>query len=302
MSKYTQKTHALVDGTDKDCKLFEANDIAKFGLSYATGTLLGPISYKALMYLIWKCNVVTPGVFDIVSVSITQMASALGYYPDENRNFSHRAKYICKALEDIMSKPLQIHDGKTNKYVAYAFLQYVEADFQDDILRVQFCNALFHHFGQDLKENFTVVKLKYLNRLNTTAEVLLYPFFCRYQDMRILNYKVSELAKLITQNENYEYKKLKSKHLIPAIEAINAVTDIHVNWQEKKKGRKVESIQFTISKEPAKDEKNCFMVYNRLKPSEYGLVPYNEEWMQAYQYDFGTQTYMPKTQEDHTCI
>lgn len=302
MSKYTQKTHASVGGIDKDCKLFEANDVAKFGISYATGTLLGPISYKALMYLIWKCNTVTPGVFNTVSVSITEITNALGYSPDEHRNFSHRAKYICKALKDIMSKPLQIHDGTEDKYMAYAFLQYVEADLKKGILKTQFCNALINHFGQDLKENFTVVKLKYLNRLNTTAEVLLYPFFCRYQDMRILNYKVSELAKLVTQNENYEYKKLKSKHLVPAIETINAVTDIHVEWQEKKKGRKVESIQFIISMDPADDEKDCFMCYNRLKPDEYRMIPYNEEWKRAYRYDFGTQTYMPKAQEDHTCI
>lgn len=293
MSKYTSKNHQTVRNTDKDCKLFEANDVAKFGLSYATGSLLGPISYKALMYLIWKCNTITPGVFDTVILSITEITNALGYQPDEHRNFSHRAKYICKALKDIMSKPLQIHDAKANKYMAYAFLQYVEADFNEDIIKAQFSNMLVDHFGQDLKENFTVVRLKYLNRLDTTASVLLYPFFCRYQKMQILNYKVTELAKLITQNELYEYKKLKSKHLVPAIEAINAMTDICVEWKEKKNGRKVESIQFTISQDPADDEKECFLIYNQLKPGEYHLVPYNTDWMRAFRYDMGAQTYIP---------
>ncbi|MSS36533.1 replication initiation protein [Clostridium porci] len=294
MSRHsTSKNTKSTNHTEKEYKLFEANDVAKFGLCYATGSLLGPISYKALMYLIWKCNVMTPGVFDTVSLSVTEMTNALGYQPDEHRNFSHRAKYICQALKDIMAKPLQIHDAEANKYMAYALLQYVEADFNEDTIKAQFSNVLVDHFGQDLKENFTVVRLKYLNRLDTTAGVLLYPFFCRYQKMQTFSYKVTELAKLITQNESYEYKKLKSKHLLPAIEAINAMTDIHVEWQEKKNGRKVESILFTISQEPADDEKECFLAYNRLKPSEYHMMPYNTDWMNAYWYDMGAKTYKP---------
>ena len=40
-------------------KLFTANTIAKYGILPLTGNL-SPIETKALLYIIWKCNAMTP--------------------------------------------------------------------------------------------------------------------------------------------------------------------------------------------------------------------------------------------------
>ena len=37
-----------------DYKIFERNDIAKYGIMFITYKALDPIQYKSLMYLLWK--------------------------------------------------------------------------------------------------------------------------------------------------------------------------------------------------------------------------------------------------------
>lgn len=90
--------------TRKNYKLFEANDIAKFGIMSAAGNTLSPIAYKALMYLIWVCNQTTPGSFERVRLSLSELDESLGYYrKDKNCNFSHNVKRVCGVIENIMS-------------------------------------------------------------------------------------------------------------------------------------------------------------------------------------------------------
>jgi len=279
---------------NKDYKLFEANDIAKYGLMFAAGKLLSPIAYKALMYLIWKGNIETPGKLETVELSISELGEALGYHRDKNYNFSHNVKRVCEVIKDIMAKPVRIHDVKEKKFITFLWLQYVEADYKHDKIKVIFGCALANHFGQELQKNFTVIKLKYLNRMSTTASVLLYPFFSRYLKLKQFNYSVEELSKLLTGESDYEYRFLKKDYLVPAIRAINAYTDLHVEFKEKKNGRKVISFNFVIQKEPAEDELKKFMEHNKLKADEVGLEPYNEKWMKFYNYDMGKQEYVKK--------
>lgn len=275
----------------KDYKLFEANDIAKFGIMSAAGNTLSPIAYKALMYLIWKCNQETPGKFKKINLSVTELGEALGYQKDRNCNFSHNVKRVCSVIEKIMSQPITIRNTDLGEIRTFVWLQEVDINYKKDHMKVLFSHALSEYFGQEITDNFTVVKLKYLNRLTTTAAVVLYPFFCRYLAMGTFNYSIEELSKLLTGTPHYEYKRLKGNCIMPAIESINTLTDLHVEFKELKQGRRVTSISFSVSKQPAADEMKCFMEHNKLKFDEINIVPYNELWMANYAYDMASQSY-----------
>lgn len=56
---------------------------------------------------------------------------------------------------------------------------------------------------------------------------------------------VSNLKKFLLYNEETEYKVLK-RRLTAVISKINKITDIHVEFEEKKKGRKINSLVFSI--------------------------------------------------------
>lgn len=279
----------------KEFKLFEANDVAKYGIMSVAGNALAPTAYKALVYSIWKCNQNTPGEFGWVTMTITELGEALGYAKDKNCHFARNAKYVCDVMKDIMSEPISIRDTAKKRIVSFVWVQRVEVDYEKDIISIQFSDALSEYFGQELQKNFTVVKLKYLNRLTTTAAVVLYPFFCRYVGMKHFNYFVSELSLLLTDIDHYEYKRIRSDSLIPAIKAINEKTDLHVEFHPIKTGRQVTSVAFTVTREPAADEYEHFMDYNHVKFDETEIVPYNDTWMDAYDYDMATQTYKRKT-------
>lgn len=278
--------------TGKDYKLFEANDIAKFGIMSAAGNVLSPIAYKALMYLIWACNQTTPGSFERVRLSISELGESLGYRKDKNCNFSHNVKRVCAVIENIMSQPITIRDSGAGEIITFVWLQEVKINYFHNSIEVYFSHALANYFGAELSNNFTVIKLKYLNRLTTTASVVLYPFFCRYLKMGAFHYSVGELSKLLTGTPAHEYKRLKSNFIVPAVRAINSLTDLHVEFEEIKSGRQVTTISFRVSMSPADDELECFMQYNQLKYDEYATVPYNDAWRRAFRYDMSLQQYV----------
>ena len=78
-----------IQSASHDFKLFEMNDIAKYGIMTMTSKVLSPLQYKSLMYLIWKNLQKTPGQIDCVELSLSELCFALGYSKDKNCNFSH---------------------------------------------------------------------------------------------------------------------------------------------------------------------------------------------------------------------
>lgn len=274
-------------------RLYEANDVAKYGIFSFTGNTFSPIEYKTLMYLIWKSIMESQGDFAPLSIQLSEICEALGYGNDKNYNLSHYVRKICEVISGIMSKSIFVYDKEQNEIVGFAWITDVAINLDKETVKIEFSKRLSSFFGVAIKREFTIVRLKYLNRLNSTAAVILYPFFCRYRGIGTFNYDIDELSKLLTGKSGCEYKRLKANHLKPAIEIINDMTDIHVSMSENKRGRKVTSIQFTVYSTPASDELETFMEYNGMRMDEAAAM-YDEGWMRHYEYDMGSQRYIRK--------
>lgn len=274
-------------------KLFELNEVAQYGFAYVSGDVLNPVSQKILLYLIWKCNIQTPGVFDSVQVSMTELCEILGYRRKGNSNYSHRLHKVEETLLYLMSKPILVHDAEKKMKISFAWLKKVKIAYETGIVTAYFDNDLFRFFGQSLRSNFTVVKLKYLNRLNTSYSITLYSFFCSKINLGNFSQSIENIIKLVLNKESYEYKHLKSDILKPSIQSINSLTDIRVSFKEYKSGRRVRRLEFHVEKDAADDEKDLFMLYHRLKYDEFSEQPYDEEWMRGYKYSMEEQKYIP---------
>ena len=57
---------------DREYKLFEVNDVARYGM-HVDNHLLDPIQMKALLYLLWKCNLKTPGSFVSITLPVEEL-------------------------------------------------------------------------------------------------------------------------------------------------------------------------------------------------------------------------------------
>lgn len=272
-------------------KLFESNDIAKYGILTLAGKLLSPLEYKTLLYLIWK-GAQTGEFTEKVEMPLSELCFAIGYSMDSNCNFSHAKKKVCNVIDGLMSKKFRIHDADAGMFISFVLVQTAVVSYKDDFVSVHFNSDLARFFGQEIKKNFTVVRLKYMNRLKTSPSITLYQFFCRYRKMHTFNYGVGDLAKLLTGDCGFDYKYLKRDYITPAVKAINQQTDLHVEFYENKKDRKVISLNFVISLTPSQDELECHMDYRQISCDELNIIPYDSEWMNHYTYDMATQRYI----------
>lgn len=277
---------------ERDFRLFELNDVAKYGLFYASGDVLKPVAQKAFLYLVWKCNHETPGKFESVSVSVTELCAALGYEKGVDSNYCRKVKNVENNLYEIMSKPIIVHDEQKKEKVSFLWVRKARICEKTGMVEVEFDEDFNRFFGSSLKRDFTVVKLKYLNRLNSSSAITLYAYFCSIKNFYCSTISVHDLVKLVTNKEEAEYKHFKGNILTPALEAINSLTDIHVKMQESKDGRLVRSIIFTVAQDAADDEMDLFAKYNNLKPDEAVTFPYSENWKQDYEYNMAKQRYV----------
>lgn len=282
---------------DREYKLFEVNDVARYGM-HVDNHLLDPIQMKALLYLLWKCNLKTPGSFVSITLPVEELGKALGYTRDENRNFSRGVKSVYRELKKLMASPVQIYDSESQSLELYSILTHVKMELRTGMLTVDFGPGLEKLFGVGVQKEFTVVKLMYLNRLKKQASIYLYPFFCRFRNMSFFSYDIKGLKKLLVGDENFEYKNLKRYHLLPAIEEINTKTDISITMKENFRGNKVISVTFHVIEEPSIDEMELFALTNGLGFDECTIVPYDDRWKNCYNYDMGKQKYIQKPQTD----
>ena len=84
-----------IQSASHDFKLFEMNDIAKYGIMTMTSKVLSPLQYKSLMYLIWKNLQKTPGQieFDMEKPAENSRANRLC------RAFTFRAVFCTGILQ-----------------------------------------------------------------------------------------------------------------------------------------------------------------------------------------------------------
>lgn len=292
----TKQQYLSRNSDNESYKLFEANDVAKYGIS-KDNQPIEATKLKLLLYLLWKSNLETPGEFDIMCVSVKELTCALGYEKDENRHFARTSKWIYKELESLMSVALQIYDSSKGQIDTYNLISHVGMNVNTGMIIVEFGPHLEKLFGSGLRKDFTVVKLMYLNRLNNRSSVYLYPLFCRYKNLEFFSYDIKALKSLLAGDEACEYKYLKRRHLIPAIKEINKMTDISVKMKENKRGKTVTSLSFHVTEDPAEDEWLLFALANQLGLDECTVTPYDDAWKKGYDYDMGRQEYVQKVEE-----
>jgi plasmid replication initiation protein len=110
-----------------------------------------------------------------------------------------------------------------------------------------------------LKEKFTTYKLENVMRLKSIYSIRIYEILKQYQGIGKRTITIEALRKMlgITEKEYKLYGHFKNKVLQIAHKEINEKTDILFEYREIKLGRKVNELEFTISKKtpPAPPDK-----------------------------------------------
>jgi plasmid replication initiation protein len=173
---------------------------------------------------------------------------------------SHTHQQLKKAADSLGSKPIITYEWDEKKKRLdkvkrfwFSSIRYDASDNTADVT-IRFSPDVVPYL-YDLKKEFTQVDFEHVSRLDTPFAFRLYSWLVKFRNLARNSRQngiietdpfeidwMKERTGLVGKYE--EYRFFKRDVLVPAIERINANTDISVSWQPVKVGRSVTAIKF----------------------------------------------------------
>jgi plasmid replication initiation protein len=167
-----------------------------------------------------------------------------------DKNSAYRE--LKSAVDSILTKPVRIYNQDEDKVIKLAWLIASEYKKSDGSHVDVIFSPLITPFLFELKNNFTSVDFEYASKLNTTFSVRLYEWLKSVQHLH--SYKINhavvkefdiEWMKDRAQINGYpRWGDFNDYVIKPAVDKINANTDISVFYEPVKTGRKVTAVKF----------------------------------------------------------
>lgn len=169
--------------------------------------------------------------------------------------------------ERLMSKVLKLETEKGwEMFHWFSSMEYIKTEAVIDVV---VSNKVIPHII-DLKSNFTKFKLNNILFLNSSYAIKLYQILAQFKSLGVRTIQLDDLRSMlgIELLKTYQlYGKIKSKILEISKKEINKNTDLTISYIEIKKGRKVDSIKFTITDKNElpedSDQSSCKLTQNK---------------------------------------
>lgn len=136
--------------------------------------------------------------------------------------------------------------------------------------KIALTNEIMPYLTQ-LKGQFTQYQLNHISGFSSVHAIRLYELFTQYKRLGDRYISVEDLKKWLQLEDKYDrYNNLNQRVLTPALSEINAKSDLFVEYEPIKKGRKVTGIEFSITyekpvkKRPAFPHKNKYGKFVKL--------------------------------------
>ncbi|MCK4442333.1 MAG: replication initiation protein [Sulfurovaceae bacterium] len=204
---------------------------------------------------------------------------------NQKTNKSMTSTDLKSVAESIMSKPITINISD-KKWKIFNWFSYF--DYDNGVITCRFDKALKPYL-LGIKERFVIGDLKSLLIMKSSYSKRIYLLLKEYSKIGKRTFQVEELQEVLkTPKSMKRYDNFKRQVLKRAEADINKFTDLEVKLSEKKRGRKVIEVTYTIKKNHA-DLKalishirefyvNELLFYTKdnrpLKCSEHGLLYY----------------------------
>ncbi len=159
----------------------------------------------------------------------------------DEKNYTRQVK---KSLDTLLNAKIKI--TKEKSFLETHWLSSAEY-FEGGKIELEFSEKL-KPFLIQLKKEFTKYDVAEINKFKSKFSVRIYLLMKQYQPLgeRIIN--VEELKEMLQVSDSYpEYRNFKQKVLKIAYEEINRLSDLKIEYEEIKKGRKVDKIKFYIT-------------------------------------------------------
>lgn len=156
------------------------------------------------------------------------------------------SKQLKDSVKNLMTKPLEIPRGKRGFEIVNWFSYFYYDD--NGLITCRFDKALKPYL-LEIKERFVVSDLKMLLPMRSSYSKRIYLLLKEYSKIGSRTFNVQELQDLLKAPKSMKrYDNFKRQVLNRSQKDINKFTDLEVSFKEKKTGRKVTSVTFTIKK------------------------------------------------------
>jgi plasmid replication initiation protein len=178
---------------------------------------------------------------------------------------AHNTRKAVKELgQMLLSKPLQI--PTTGGFALVNWFSWFE--YKDGMIRCSFHPKLKPYMLQ-LQEQFTKYRLENILRFKSAYSIRVYEIAKSWETRGEFEISVLDFKKMLGIETKYKlYGDLKRKVIERSIREINSLSDIHIAFKEKKLGRKVTDLVFTVKPNLPKSQnflvnKRAFVSYMR---------------------------------------
>lgn len=177
-----------------------------------------------------------------------------------------KADNLYKELEEaalrLKRREIRIPDepngkGRKPKVLVTSWLQSIQYVPNTGTVQVRFSHDVLPYITQ-LKNQFTIYKLKDVAKLTSSYAIRLYELLIQWKSIGCRTVEIDWLKNSFLLNGKYpSIKDFKARVLEPAVTQINAETNLWVDWDQKKTGRKVThfTFNFGLKEEPKAKKK-----------------------------------------------
>jgi len=156
--------------------------------------------------------------------------------------------HLKKLLKELMSKIIEIKDLENrNKWKLTHLVK--EVDYDEGVVTAEISKNLLPYFELAKERLFTRFHIQNIKPLTSIHAIRMYELAKQFDDTgwRILD--IEELKRMLKLEGKYNaVKDLKKRVLEPAKKQINERTDINIDYELVKEGRKYKKIRLKISK------------------------------------------------------
>lgn len=201
-------------------------------------------------------------------------------FPDVNADRAYTQ--IKSAIERISERWVKTEDERhVTKFRWVSSQTYFKNEGR---FRIALTNEIMPYLTQ-LKGQFTQYQLNHISGFSSVHTIRLYELFTQYKRLGERFITVEDLKKWLQLEEKYDrYNNLNQRVLTPALAEINEKSDLFVEYEPIKRGRKIVGVEFSITHEkpvktrpsfPHKNKYGKFVKLDKQNPKmsnhEYGL-------------------------------
>ena len=191
---------------------------------------------KIILTLVSLIDSTKDNSFNVFNMRIADFCGLLGV---ENTNHTH----VRKVSKKLMTRVVEIEDE--DRVLQVHWLSSCEYMKHTGIVKMELHRELMPYLLQ-LKSKFTSYYLSNVLKMKSKYSIRLYEILKSHQFKREVMIEVDVLKKMLKCETYEKFANLKQKVISVAVREINTHTDMFVEYEAVKEGRKVWAVSFTM--------------------------------------------------------